>query len=66
MILDAYSMLPLWYLIATSDSEEAKRTQRGGKEDPKRRQRGESEEKLSSVTRFPEDRHRFYRRPSHF
>jgi len=39
-------LLPLWVLIGSSGSEEAKRRFRGGKEEAKRRQRGESEEKL--------------------
>jgi hypothetical protein len=42
MILHVTSMLPRWVLIATSDSEDPKRTQRGTKEDPSRRIRGET------------------------
>jgi hypothetical protein len=59
--LFATSLPPLWVLIATSDSEDPKRTQRGPKEEAKRRQRGESEENVSSVTGFREDRHIFER-----
>jgi len=65
-VLYATSWVPHWYLIATSDSEYPKSTQRVPKEYPKSTQRGGSEEQVSFVTRFPVTRPKFYRRPSHF